>query len=107
MTKEKLDKIKDVLEYGDIIVLNNTIYSLSKKGVERLVDAYIKVSQMQPQVSQENGGLKRTIEIVCDNYLLDVDKCLEINSLIFTDKLNFASLIILKIKNELLSRFSG
>lgn len=56
MTKEKLDKIKDILKYGDIVVLNDTIYSLTKTGVEHLVDAYIKVSQIEPQVKQAACG---------------------------------------------------
>lgn len=51
MDRKTLEKIKPLLAYGDIKAISNEGYTLTKTGIEKLVNEYVKVSQVEKRVS--------------------------------------------------------
>lgn len=63
-------------------------------------------SQLEPPVKPANGDIIKAINEFFDDYLLDVDNCLYVDSIKFKNNINFAALILLQAKIDLLSRLS-
>ena len=57
MNKEKLEKIKHLLSYGDIKALDVNSFILTKTGAEKIINEYIKVSRVElpvkPEIAEE------------------------------------------------------
>ena len=55
MDRKTLEKIKPLLAYGDIKAISNEGYTLTKTGIEKLVNEYVKVSQVEKRVSPKTA----------------------------------------------------
>jgi len=65
-----------------------------------------KAIQAQAGVKPANADLAKIVEQVTTEYLLNAKNCEYINSFNFTDKLNFANLILQVARVEILKRLS-
>ena len=79
------------------------------KMQKELVNDVAKIisSQIEPPIKSANGDIIKAINEFFDDYFLDKDNCFYIDSLTFKNKINFASLIMLQIKIDLLSNLSA
>lgn len=94
-------EIKKLLEAG-MLYGGNT----SQEKLDWLVGELKALSRVELPVKPANGNTRKIINEFFDDYFLDIDNCFYVDSLTFKNKINFAALIVLQLKIDLLSRLS-
>ena len=99
MNKEITDKVFNT-------ITSNGCRDMEEVRFHQAVNEVIQMIKVEAEVMPANGNTIKTINEFFDDYFLDIENCLYIDGLTFKNKINFAALIVLQLKIELLSRLS-